>query len=44
MLLISFDMSKYFIEYEEKEILGEGCIGLVKCLVELKTGDKYAVK
>ena len=44
MELISFDVTKYFNEYEEREVLGEGCIGLVKLLIELRTGNKYAVK
>jgi calcium/calmodulin-dependent protein kinase I len=26
------------------EVLGEGCIGLVKAIVDIRTGEQFAVK
>jgi len=31
--MISFDIAEYNDLYEEQEVLGEGCIGIVKKLV-----------
>ena len=35
---------KHYRSYEELEILGEGCIGLVKCVRRKSDGLLFAVK
>jgi len=44
MTFITFGLADYHKKYEEQEILGEGCIGLVKALVDRTTGERWAVK
>ena len=41
---IFLDVSQFFAEYEILNVLGEGCIGLVKRVMQSKTGLFYAVK
>jgi calcium/calmodulin-dependent protein kinase I len=41
---IKFGTSEYYRNYEELEVLGEGCIGLVKALKNKITGEEFAVK
>lgn len=38
------NVKEFFEDYEMQERLGEGCLGLVKRVVEKKTGLEYAVK
>ncbi|CAD8098248.1 unnamed protein product [Paramecium sonneborni] len=41
---ICADIKKFEEEYEMMEILGEGCLGLVKRIVNKKTQEEFAVK
>ncbi|CAD8068673.1 unnamed protein product [Paramecium primaurelia] len=43
-LYICADIKKFDQEYEMMEILGEGCLGLVKRIVNKHTKEEYAVK
>lgn len=43
-LYICADIKKFDEEYEMMEILGEGCLGLVKRIVNKNTQEEYAVK
>jgi calcium/calmodulin-dependent protein kinase I len=38
------NVKQFFEDYEMHERLGEGCLGLVKRVVEKKSGLEYAVK
>ncbi|CAD8117498.1 unnamed protein product [Paramecium sonneborni] len=41
---IKFDMSKYHENYIDGEILGEGCIGLVRSVTRKQDGSEFACK
>ncbi|CAK74290.1 unnamed protein product (macronuclear) [Paramecium tetraurelia] len=43
-LYICADTKKFDQEYEMMEILGEGCLGLVKRIINKQTKEEYAVK
>ena len=38
------NVKEFFEDYEMHERLGEGCLGLVKRVVEKKSGQEFAVK
>ena len=41
---IKFDMNEYHEKYKEGDILGEGCIGLVRSIVRKRDGYEFACK